>query len=87
MTRWKSGKEKYAGWFHSFIGSNIYCDFFLLQDLVEPNYTKIKFWHPFESFDNSPLPKNIDDYYLFRDKVVKFVTSRNERIKRFSMNI
>ena len=57
------------------------CRFFSLQDLVESDYTEIKYWHPFGSFDNSPLPTNIHEYYLFRDKVVKFVSKRNERIK------
>ena len=79
--------KRYSSFFSLFTDFKGYVDYFLLQDLVKTNYTDIKFWHPFESFDNSPLPKNIDDYYLFRDKVVKFVTSRNERIKRFSMNI
>ena len=74
--------KRYSSFFSLFSDFRGYVDFFLLQDLVESDYTKIKFWHPFESFDNSPLPTNIHEYYLFRDKVVKFVSNRNERIKK-----
>ena len=63
-----------------------YVDFFLLQDLVYGNDTGIKFWHPFENFDNSPLPHNLVEYENFKKNVVTFIKARNYRISLFSKN-
>ena len=79
--------ERYRSFFKLFDNFKGYINYFLLQDLVEEDYSKIKFWHPFVSFDNSPLPSNLNEYYSFRENVIKFVTSRNERINKFSRNI
>ena len=79
--------ERYRSFFKLFDDFKGYTNYFLLQDLVEEDYLKIKFWHPFVSFDNSPLPANLNEYYSFKENVIKFVTSRNERIKSFSRNI
>tara|TARA_B100000929_G_C15414075_1_gene389019 strand:- start:127 stop:825 length:699 start_codon:yes stop_codon:yes gene_type:complete len=57
-----------------------YVDFFLLQDLVEQNYSAIKYWHPFNGFDNPPLPSNFDEYQSYKTKVIDFVNARNKRI-------
>ena len=54
--------------------------FLLLQDLVEENYLAIKFWHPFNGFDYSPLPKNIEEYQAYKINVIDFLTARNQRI-------
>ena len=51
---------RYSQFFNLFDSFKGYIDFFLLQDLVEENYSAIKFWHPFNGFDYSPLPKNIE---------------------------
>ena len=79
--------ERYRSFFKLFDNFKGYINYFLLQDLVEEDYLKIKFWHPFVSFDNSPLPSNLNEYYSFKENVIKFVTSRNERINKFSRNI
>ena len=79
--------ERYRSFFKLFDNFKGYINYFLLQDLVEEHYLKIKFWHPFVSFDNSPLPSNLNEYYSFKENVILFVTLRNERIKRFSRNI
>ena len=79
--------ERYRSFFKLFDNFKGYINYFLLQDLVEEDYLKIKFWHPFVSFDTSPLPSNLNEYYSFKENVIKFVTSRNERINKFSRNI
>ena len=57
-----------------------YVNFFLLQDLVEENHSVTKFWHPFNGFDNFPLPNNIEEYQAYKTNVIDFVTARNQRI-------
>ena len=69
--------SQFLGLFEDFKG---YVDFFLLQDLVEEEYSGIKYWHPFNGFDNPPLPNNIDKYQSYKTKVINFVNARNKRI-------
>ena len=71
---------RYSQFFNLFDNFKGYVDFFLLQDLVEENYSAIKFWHPFNGFDYSPLPKNIEEYQAYKINVIDFLTARNQRI-------
>ena len=72
--------QRYSSFFSLFQEFKEYKDFFLLQDLVEENYSAIKFWHPFNGFDYSPLPKNIEEYQAYKINVIDFLTARNQRI-------
>ena len=76
----KETLDRYFSFFHLFEDFRGYVDFFLLQDLVDQNYLTIKFWHPFDSFDASPLPKDVTEYYLYKEKVIDFVNLRNQRV-------
>jgi hypothetical protein len=78
--------KRYSNFFDLFTNFEEYTDFFLLQDLVYGNDTGIKFWHPFENFDNSPLPHNLVEYENFKKNVVTFIKARNYRISLFSKN-
>jgi hypothetical protein len=75
--------SRYSKFFNLFESFQGYVDFFLLQDLVAENYTRIKFWLPFNSFDNSPLPASVDEYLLYSKNVTNFVIARNQRINNF----
>ena len=72
--------ERYNAFFELFGDFQGYTKFFLLEDLVSDNFQKINFWHPFSSFDNSPLPNDFSEYLSFKAKVEEFVTNRNNRI-------
>ena len=72
--------ERYHAFFELFGDFQGYTKFFLLEDLVSNNFQKINFWHPFSSFDNSPLPKDFSEYLSFKAKVEEFVANRNNRI-------
>ena len=72
--------ERYSQFFNLFDDFRGYVNFFLLQDLVEENHSVIKFWHPFNGFDNFPLPNNIEEYQAYKTNVIDFVTARNQRI-------
>ena len=72
--------ERYAEFFCLFEDFRGYVDFFLYQDLVEIDYSGIKFWHPFDDFKTSPLPTNKEEYMSYKDKVIVFLKGRNQRI-------
>ena len=76
--------RRYTSFFSLFKNFREYVDFFLLQDLVEENYRQINFWHPFESFKLSPLPKTLEEYIAYREKTIGFINARNQRIADFA---
>jgi hypothetical protein len=72
--------ERYSQFFNLFDDFNGYVDFFHLQDSVEKDYSEVKFWHLFNNFDYSPLPKNIDEYQSYKIRVIDFIKARNQRM-------
>ena len=76
--------ERYSQFFSLFQDFKGYVDFFLFQDLVEENYLAIKFCHPFNGFDYSPMPKNILEYQAYKKNMIDFVTARNQRMSSTS---
>ena len=75
--------KRYSSFFTLFVNFQSYVDFFLLQDLVDNNYSEIKYFIPFKSFEDSPLPSDTNQYKLYKENLSNFVVSRNERIKNF----
>ena len=75
--------ERYSEFFNLFTDFEGYTDFFLLQDLVKKDYSQIKFWHPFDDFDGSPLPRDMDQYQAYKQKVTEFIKARNARISEY----
>ena len=78
---------RYGNFFDLFVNFRGYIEFFLLQDLVDEDYSRIRFWHPFEDFSNSPNPSNLSQYYNFKAHVETFINSRNHRISTFAGNV
>jgi len=72
--------QRYSSFFNLFENFQGYIDFFLLQDLVVEDYSSIKYLIPFESFENSPLPDDVDEYRLYKKNMSNFVTARNQRM-------
>ena len=75
--------KRYSSFFKLFVNFQSYVDFFLLQDLVDNNYSEIKYFIPFKNFEESPLPDDTNHYKLYKENLSIFVVSRNERIKNF----
>jgi hypothetical protein len=48
--------------------------------LVEENYLGVKFFHSFNGFDYSPLPKNVKEYQAYKKHMLDFVAARNQRV-------
>jgi hypothetical protein len=72
--------ERYSHFFNLFDDFRGYVNFFHLQDLVEGDYSEVKFWHPFNGFDNLPLPNNIEEYQAYKTRVIDFIKARNQRM-------
>jgi len=65
--------------FDNFIG---FVQFFLLDDLLDEN-KKIKFYLPFDNFKTRPTFSDINDYQLYKKRVINFINSRNKRIDNY----
>ena len=72
--------ERYSSFFNLFQRFQGYVDFFLLQDLVTENYSSIKFYLPFNSFEHPPLPNNVYEYETYKKNMTDFVLARNQRL-------
>ncbi|MDA9694070.1 hypothetical protein N9U71_01380 [Candidatus Pelagibacter sp.] len=73
--------ERYKQFFNLFESFKGYVDFFLLQDLVTSDYLSIKYFVPFVSFEDYPLPKDIEEYKQYKYNLSNFVSSRSQRMK------
>ncbi len=71
---------RYENFFNLFQDFKGYIEFFLYQDLVEKDCSKIKFWHDFDNFNTPPLPGNKEEYLSYKEKVIEFMHGRNQRI-------
>ena len=69
------------GLFESFQG---YVKYFLLEDLVEDDFSTVRFSTPFEDFyTTSPLPSSVEAYRDYRRLALGFIDARNRRILEF----
>ena len=76
--------ERYKQFFNLFDSFKGYVDFFLLQDLVTSDYLSIKYLIPFESFENYPLPNDIEEYKQYKYNLSNFVSARSQRMEDFN---
>jgi len=65
--------------FDNFIG---YIQFFLLDDMLDEK-KNIKFYLPFDNFKTSPTFSDINEYQLYKNRVITFINSRNKRIDNY----
>lgn len=73
--------REFFGLFRTFRG---YVDFFLLQDLVEPDYSGVQFMLPFEGFVAWPLPDSVASYVEYQANAEEFIARRNHRIAAYA---
>jgi hypothetical protein len=72
--------DRYNHFFALFGDFKGYVDFFLLQDLVTEDYSKIRFFAPFTNFESSGLIASVDEYLPYRARTLDFLRARNARI-------
>jgi hypothetical protein len=72
--------QRHADFFSLFINFKGYVDFFLLQDLVTTDYTSIKYHLDHRSFEEKPLPQNIEEYLEYWQNTLVFIKARGKRM-------
>ena len=77
--------NRYRNFFNLFDNFKGYVDFFLLQDLVQENYSSINYFLPSNNFINSPIPTDIIQYKLYRKNMTEFINKRSKRIQKYSL--
>lgn len=71
--------RRYKDFFDLFVDFRGYVDFFMLQDFIDEK-EQINFSLPFDNFNRSPLPQNIDEYKKYTSQTIDLMNSRNKRI-------
>lgn len=77
--------SRYSPFFELFEDFRGYVDFFLLQDLVDEEYSTIRFFMPFDDFKTPSIPGDRETYQDYRRRSIEFVQSRNRRIIAYSL--
>jgi len=81
----KDTLDRYREFFKLFESFQGYVDFFLLNDLVDSTSTRIRFFTSVtEPFRESPLPRNVDEYLVYRGNSMDFIKQRNQRIEKWA---
>lgn len=75
--------NRYENFFKLFVDFKGYVEFFLLQDLIDDDFSSIKFHLPFDGFSNSPLPKSVDEYLEYAKNTIIFLNARSQRILNY----
>ncbi|HQQ32724.1 MAG TPA: hypothetical protein PLR90_02305 [Methylophilus sp.] len=75
--------QRYAEFFGLFTSFRGYVEFFLLQDLVNSDFSKVNFFLPFDDFKTSPLPSNKEMYLEYRNRNIEFIEARNRQIREY----
>ena len=70
-----------------FVDFKGYVDFFLLQDAVSEDYSKVNIWIGDTVFKESGLPKTLEEYFEFIDKEFDFLNKRNIRIQEYQSGL
>jgi hypothetical protein len=76
--------NRYGDFFALFEDFRGYVEFFLLQDLVVDDYSRVTFLMPFDDFRTSPVPGDVDSYREYRRLTIQFLKARNRRIDRYA---
>jgi hypothetical protein len=72
--------NRYQDFFRLFQSFQGYVEFFLLQDLVSEDFSRIQFLMPFENFKTPAVPKTLGEYLSYKDLTIKYINARNQRI-------
>jgi hypothetical protein len=77
---------RYKSFFELFESFEGYFKFFLLDDLVDQNLV-VRFYLPFDDFKTKPSFCNIDEYIVYKEGVMRFISLRNKRIESFATHL
>ena len=78
----------YWDFFELFGDFRRYVEFFLLHDLVDSSFERVKFHLPFdEEFPSQPFPKTVDEYLHYMNNTLTFIQRRTDRMLNFSKSL
>jgi hypothetical protein len=77
---------RYGDFFRLFEDFRGFVEFFLLQDMVNEEFTEVKFCLPFSDFNGSPLPQTKELYLSYMQLAIAFIQARNQRILEYTRN-
>lgn len=76
---------RYDAFFAAFESFRGYVDFWLLQDMVEDDYSAVRFFT--DDFTTPAIPQDLDTYLEYRRRSINFVEARNDRITALPMPV
>ena len=77
---------RYKDFFSLFGNFKGYINFFLLNDLIDKN-ENIRFYLPFDNFKTKPTFTDLDEYLLYKKRVMDFINARNKRIDEYAKQL
>ena len=77
--------QRYSNFFALFRNFQGYVDFFLLHDLIEKNTQSVRFFTEFCDFSTTAVPRNFEEYGIYRNRSIQFVQARNSRIRQYAI--
>jgi hypothetical protein len=72
--------ERYSDFFALFRDFRGFVEYFLLQDLVAPDFGSVKVFGQYAGFESSPLPQSANEYRSYMADAIGFIKARNHRI-------
>ena len=69
--------------FDLFVSFKGYIDFFLLQDIVSNDYSKVNCFLDIYDFSRNPYPKDVNEWHILYEKQMEFLKKRNKRISEY----
>ena len=79
--------QRDKAFFDLFVDFKGYIDYFLLQDCVSSDYSKVKIWLGKGDFNEYPLPQTVDQYLSWIDSEMDFLKKRNKRIEEYTLSL
>ena len=73
---------RYKSFFDLFSDFAGYVHFFLLDDLLDENL-EVNFYLPFDGFKTRPSFSDVNQYIVYKNRVISFINSRNKRIENY----
>jgi hypothetical protein len=75
--------NRYKYFFDLFGSFENYCQYFLLDDLVDKDYNTIRYFLTLKNSFSNPLPGDETEYIEFFSNAIDFIKNRNKRIQQY----
>jgi len=75
--------EKDRAFFELFVDFKGFVDFFFFQDLVSDDYSSVSMMMGTNDLSTPALAQTVDEYRLWLERQLEFVSRRNERIQQY----